>query len=79
MEVIKGRIVGMQENTEPEPKKEVELLTAPVPVRRHKLSFGAVVAVQVLLSVIAGGMLLFTDGKDEFAAAAEVLRRIING
>lgn len=77
MEVIKGRIVGMQENTEP--KKEVELLTAPVPVRRHKLSFGAVVAVQVLLSVIAGGMLLFTDGKDEFAAAAEVLRRIING
>ena len=81
MEVIKGKIVSSSETAVPEPKREVELFTAPVPVRRYKLPFGAVIAVQFILSAAIGGFIWWAKGQSGEAGeiAAELIRRFLNG
>lgn len=82
MEVVKGRIVGTGEKTEiitEEPKKEVELLTAPVPVRRYRLSFGAILTVQLITAVIFGALLFFSERTEELGTLSDILRHIVCG
>lgn len=79
MEVIKGKVISRSQDEVPE--KEIEYMTAPVPVRRNKLSFGAVVAVQVLLSLAVGGALLWSRTSDSEAGTliGEIMRQLLNG
>lgn len=81
MEVIKGKIVTSSAKSEPEPEKKIEYFTAPVPVRRHKLSFGAVVVVQIVLSAATGVFLwwITSQGGEGASIAEEILRRFLNG
>ncbi len=81
MEVIKGKIVSATEIAVPEPKKEVELFTAPVPVRRYKLSVGAVIVVQIFLALVLVGFLWWAkpQGGEVGEIAEELLRRFLNG
>lgn len=79
MEVIKGRIVTAEERNSPE--KEIEYLTDPVPVRKTRLSFGAIIVVQVLLAVLTGGLLMWASSSDYEAAmlVENTIRRLLNG
>lgn len=82
MEIVKGRVVGTGEKAniiKEESKKEVELLTAPVPVHRYKLSFGAVITVQVISAVVLGILLFFSEKAESFGAISDILRHIICG
>ena len=81
MEIIKGKVAVKAEASVPEPPREVELFTAPVAVRRSKLSFGAVPAVQLLLSAVCAGVMwyLLHGGEEMQTAAEEIIGRIIGG
>ncbi len=78
METIKATIISEQPE---QPEREIEYLTAPVPVRKYKLPFASAVAVQVLLTVICGGLLWWSTARGGALAEAteEILRRFLNG
>lgn len=90
MAVIVGKIVSGAAKNEPEPveahvvqksEREIEYLTAPVPVRRNKLGFGAVIVIQLMLSAALGAFLWIAGGLggELGAIAEELLRRLLNG
>ncbi|MBQ8841250.1 MAG: hypothetical protein IJZ65_01300 [Ruminiclostridium sp.] len=79
MEVIKGRVVASVNDTAEKPEKEVELMSAPVSVHRYRLPLGAIVIVKVVLSVIIGGLLAFSDYSGDLNALSDILRKIICG
>ncbi len=78
MEIVKGKIISSGETVQPE--AEIEYMTDPVPVSRDRLSFGAVVAVQVLLALLTGGALLWSMASDSEAGVfvGEIMREIFN-
>jgi len=80
MEVIKGKIMINGEE-KPETEKVIEYLTDPVPVRRVKLSFMAVIVVQVLLSVALGVFCLMLSGDSGEVGTfiKEIMGRFLNG
>ena len=78
MEVLTGKVVNRAEEKIDEPAKEVELFTNPVAVHRIRLSFGAVPAVQIVLTAICGGILWYmqNNGRETAAMAEEIIRRL---
>ena len=81
MEVIQGKIVSTADRSEPPHEKKIEYFTDPVPVRRHKLAFGAVVVVQTVLSLAVVLMLVrLSESDNDLSVIAErVLTRLLNG
>ncbi len=81
METIKGKIVSGAENPVQNTEKTVELLTNPVPVRRYKLPFGAVVVTQTVIAALLGAFLWYAErgGGVVSEFAAELVRRLTNG
>ena len=80
METIKGNVILNEENSA-ETEKVIEYFTAPEPVRRVKLSFMAVIVVQVLLSAVAGIFIFLVsgDGGEVGTLVKEVIGRFLNG
>lgn len=90
MAVIVGKIVSGSALREAAPseaqpvhksEREIEYLTDPVPVRRHKFGFGAVIVIQLLLSVAFGVFIWLAGehGGEAGALAGELVRRLLNG
>lgn len=80
METIKGNVILNEENRA-ETEKVIEYFTAPEPVRRAKLSFMAVIVVQVLLTAAAGIFIFLVsgDGGEVGTLVKEVIGRFLNG
>ncbi len=80
MEVLTGKVVNRAEEKTEESAKEVELFTNPVAVHRIRLSFGAVPAVQLVLTAVCGGVLWYLkNGSETAAVAEEIIRRLTGG
>ncbi|MBQ8612874.1 MAG: hypothetical protein IJ416_01490 [Ruminiclostridium sp.] len=81
MEIVKGKIVSGEENPVQNTEKTIELLTNPVPVRRYKLPFGAVVVIQTVITALLGAFLWYAEmgGGVVSEFAAELVRRLTNG
>lgn len=79
MGVVKGKVVSVSEPSEPE--KEIEYMTAPVPVSKFRFSFGAAVVIQIVIALITGGLYIWAVSVDnETAVIVEnVIRRLIYG
>lgn len=78
VEVIRGNVISQGQKTVEE--KETEYMTNPVPVNRERLSFGAVAAVQAVLALLTGGVLLWSMASDSEAGVivGEIMRKIFN-
>lgn len=81
MEIIKGKVITNAEENKPETERVIEYLTAPEPVRRVKLSFIAVLVVQVLISAAAGifAISVSGDGGEVGTLVKEIIGRFLNG
>ena len=81
MEVIKGKVLSVSEENKPEVSDTVEYFTAPVPVRRKKLPFAAVLIAQAILAFSAAAFIHTAgeSGGELSELVKEITERIING
>lgn len=79
MEVLTGKVITKTEEENAE--KEVKLFTNPVAVKRIRLSFGAIPAVQLIFTAICGAVLWYMKGGsvELQQTAEEIIRRFIGG